>query len=165
MTAQIPETLYMDEKLAMCSEPLNQYFTLSGNCPAFRAECTALWRGYVGTWEIVNERLYLIGLDGTTEDDEHVSLTTLFPDYPHRVFAHWFDGRIRVPQDGLLNYVHATYASEYERDLLIDFEKGVVTAATVQHNGIAANSNGSSGYSIGAMTMLGPSKANQEDTQ
>ncbi len=50
------------------NNPLNNYFALGGETPNFASNCTALWRGYVGTWEILNYRLYLVGLDGTLED-------------------------------------------------------------------------------------------------
>jgi len=88
MTAQVPEILlYEGEELSMCAEPLGGYFTLTGLEPNFRSNCTALWRGYVGTWEISEGRLYLVRLQGTTNQDEEVSLATLFPDFPDRVFA------------------------------------------------------------------------------
>ena len=31
--------------------------------PHFQAPSTALWRGYVGSWEIVDDRLYLVELE------------------------------------------------------------------------------------------------------
>jgi hypothetical protein len=165
MTAQTPETLYyMGEQLSMCSEPLAQYFTLSGKGIPLNSDCTALWRGYVGTWEIVDERLYLIGLNGTTENDEPLSVATLFPDFPDRVFAHWFNGRLRVPQGGLVKYVHAAYSSQYERDLFLDIEHGVVMATSVQHNGIA-ETNAPRGYGIGAMTIIGKHKGTPKETR
>jgi len=65
MTAQIGEKLKFEgRELSMCSEPLGDYFVFSGIDPELEFTCTALWRGYVGTWEIRDDRLYLIGLKG-----------------------------------------------------------------------------------------------------
>ena len=52
VTAQIGENpSYEGSDATMCSEPLNSYFELAGIEPGFQASCTALWRGYVGSWE------------------------------------------------------------------------------------------------------------------
>lgn len=49
MTAQIAERLnYKGEVVAMCTNPLDDYFAMGGNSPRFEFNCTALWRGYVG---------------------------------------------------------------------------------------------------------------------
>jgi len=53
MTAQIGEELHYEGRVVtMYSEPLGDYFVLGGARPEFDFNCTALWRGYVGTWEI-----------------------------------------------------------------------------------------------------------------
>ncbi len=125
MTAQISEKLlYKSEIHAMCTEPLSMYMALGGNTPEFQFNCTALWRGYIGSWEIIDDKLYMVGLTGTTKDGSEANLATVFPGFPDRVFAHWFSGEVRLPQGKLLHYVHGGYESIYERDLFpcIDFE-------------------------------------------
>jgi hypothetical protein len=58
MTAQIGENLsYEGRSATMCSELLDTYFELAGIDPGFQANCTALWRRYIGTWEIRGGRL------------------------------------------------------------------------------------------------------------
>lgn len=155
MTAQIPERLrYQSEDLAMCTNPLSTYFAIGGFNPRFESNCTALWRGYVGSWEIVDDRLYLIGLNGTLEGGSEASIATIFPDFPNRVFAHWYSGTIRIPQGKQLEYVHMGYGSTYERDLFLDIERGVVVATRVHHNGTAESENAPEGYEVGAMTVF-----------
>jgi hypothetical protein len=161
MTAQAGEILVLDgEEVTMCTEPLDDYFTFASITPNFEANCTALWRGYVGTWEIVGERLYLISLSGTLNDGEAADLETMFPGFSDRVFAHWYSGQIRIPRGKLLKYVHGGYGSIYEADLLINFEKGVVLARRTKHNGTSDapddpdNPDNSSGYYFGAMTVF-----------
>lgn len=135
MTAQFPETLrYQGKDVAMFSEPLGQYFAMGGFEPSFGGSCTALWRGYEGHWEIVDDRLYLIGLQASLADDTPATLATIFPGFPDRVFAHWYSGTIRLPRGKLLEYVHAGYASRYEIDVFLEIERGVVVETRVRHN-------------------------------
>ena len=113
-----------------------------------------MWRGYVGSWEIVDDRLYLVGLSGTLEGGADATLATIFPDFPDRVFAHWYSGTIRIPQGKQLEYVHMGYGSTFERDLFLDIERGVIVATRVRHNGTAESDNAPEGYEVGAMTVV-----------
>lgn len=155
MTAQIAERLrYQGEDVAMCTNPLSNYFAMGGFDPRFQANSTALWRGYVGLWEIVDGRLYLVELRGTLEDETEASLATIFPDFPDRVFAHWYSGTIRIPQGKQLEYVHMGYCSIFERDLFLDVERGVVKITRVRNNGTAESESALEGYEVGAMTVF-----------
>lgn len=165
MTAQIAEGLhYEGREMSMCSEPLGDYFVMAGVEIEFDINCTALWRGYVGTWEILAERLYLIGLSGTMKDGTDATLATVFPRFPDRVFAHWYSGELRVPQGKRLNYVHGGYGSTYERDLFITVHEGVVTKTCVQHNGTSTDPDtASEGYGIAAMTVFARPKPGRDE--
>ena len=155
MTAQIAEKLcYEGREVSMCSEPLADYFALAGIDPGFQFTCTALWRGYVGTWEIRDGRLYLTGLSGTLKDGSDANVATFFPDYPGRVFAHWYSGKLRIPEGKMLEYVHMGYGSTYEEDLTVTVDRGVVTRTSVRHNGTAPDPDAPAGYGIGAMTVF-----------
>lgn len=136
MTAQVAERLILDgQRMRLCELPLSAYFALSGpSSPGFRAESTANWRGYVGTWDIKASRLYLVGIAGTYEDGSPATLDSIFPGFPDRVFAHWYSGTLRIPQGELLKYAHMGWASVYERDLLIEVADGVVREMRVQIN-------------------------------
>ena len=142
MTAQISEILhYQGRKQRMCTEPLGDYFELAGIEPRFEVSCTALWRGYVGEWSVIEGRLYLIGITGTLEGDKPATLETFFSGFPDRVFAHWYSGQVRLPMGQQLEYVHGGYGSTYEQDLLIDFDQGVVSQTTLRHNSLPAQPN------------------------
>lgn len=137
MTAQIPERLiHKGEDLALCSTPLSDFFAMAGVTPEFEVTWSTLWRGYIGTWEIVADRLYLIGLEGTLPGGTPASIEAIFPGFRNRVFAHWYSGTLRLPQGHLLEYVHGGYQSTYERDLFMDIERGLVQKSWVQHNEI-----------------------------
>ena len=136
MTAQVPEVLlYDNQTLSMCTVPLLDYFYLTKNEPKFRVNCTALWRGYIGTWEIVEDRLYLIAIDDAHfEDGKKVTLETLFPGFTNRVFAHWYTGKIRAPKGELINYVHGGFDSTYEQDLIFQIKKGLIIKVEITNN-------------------------------
>lgn len=135
MTAQFSEHLsYNGEQLSMQAEPLAPFLDAMPTPPAFQDFCTACWRCYVGHWEINDKRLYLLDIEANWENGTPVRLDQLFPNHPHRVFAHWFTGTIRCGQGELLNYVHMGFGSTYERDLLLDIENGVLIKAEVRHN-------------------------------
>lgn len=135
MTAQALERLtHQGRVLGMRSEPLAQYFALTGEPPAFAALSTANWRGYVGDWEIVQDRLYLVGLRGEFESGEKVHLHSLFPGFPTRVFAHWFSGTISIPEGKMTGYVHMGYLSQYEKDRFLVLRRGYLVKEWVRDN-------------------------------
>jgi hypothetical protein len=135
MTAQSPERLhYQGEEVSMYTDPLSDYFALTESTPPFVWTSSSCWRGYIGTWEIVDHRLYLVELRGNLKGGSEASIATIFPDFPDRVFAHWYSGTLRIPQGERLEYVHMGYHSTFERDLLLEVERGVVTGSRIKHN-------------------------------
>jgi len=128
MTAQIKEVLiFQGETFAMASEPLYPWLNRRRNKKIqFRRYSTACSRGYVGTWEIIDDRLDLIKLRGKFMDGREVEISDLFPERPSPVLADWFDGELRCPMGQLLGYVHSGYSSIYERDLFLKFKAGML---------------------------------------
>ena len=127
MTAQISEGLILNgEEVSLLSNPLDSYFALAGINPEFSSNSTALWRGYIGTWEITADRLYLINLQGTLKNGGVICLETIFPGFPDRVFAHWYSGTLRIPRGKLIRYRHMGYGSKFEKDELIKIRLGIV---------------------------------------
>ena len=133
MTAQIFEKLiYRSQTYGMASEPLKAYLDQTGieirslNPSDTWVHSTALSRGYVGTWEVVDDHLYLVNLVGCGDDDTAVSMGLVFPGWGPRVFAQWFSGEIRVPLGEMTNYVHGGFASTWEQVLFLHFEHGVL---------------------------------------
>lgn len=136
MTAQVSERLiYGGKEISLFTNPLDLYLKQTGI--AFESPHTANWRGYVGTWEIIEtegiERLYLVGLSAHKTYEEILELSDVFPGCD-KVFAHWFTGQLRCPQGDRLKYRHMGYGSIYEYDLLMDFKQGVLVNKHVKHN-------------------------------
>ena len=84
---------------------------------------TACWRQYVGTWEIKDGRLYLVGLKGRFK---------YVGDEP--LFADWFTGVLRIPRGENIIYVHMGFGSVYEKELHVKVENGVVTNTRIVDN-------------------------------
>jgi hypothetical protein len=165
MTAQISEILWFEgEKHAMCAEPLSEYFQLAGESPEFAEVNTACWRGYIGEWEIRDDRLYLIGLEAYLANGEEACLETIFPGFSERAFAHWYSGTIRVPEGKMVDYVHMGYESVYERDVFLDFKKGILVGKTTRTNGQAEDASAPGGYGVGGMTIF-PRPNRPEDSE
>lgn len=124
MTAQAKEILILEgNKTSMTCLP-----PLPVNDPRITRSqkntiCSACWRGYIGTWEIKQGKLFLIGLSGNFSLSEGVS-----------IFAEWFSGEIIVPEGEALKYNAMGSPYLYERQQNITIESGNVVAASTIDN-------------------------------
>ncbi len=84
---------------------------------------TACWRQYLGTWEIKDNKFYLVNLEGRFK---------LVGNSP--VFVDWFTGTLRIPQGKKLHSVHMGYASVYEKEMHVKIENGIVTKSKTIDN-------------------------------
>jgi len=68
MTAQAREILiYEGKTFGMASEPFSQYIIKNKLELHLRAPSTALYRGYIGEWEITDSKLFLTEISGKGE--------------------------------------------------------------------------------------------------
>ena len=133
MTIQAGDILsYSGEKTTIATEPLKPYLETRSDV-GFIFKTTALVRGYIGTWEIRNKKLYLASLVGFIENNEQVDLNYLFPNKTE-VFANWFSGDIRIPEGKLLEKINLGYESVFEKDRILTFNKGILISETVKNN-------------------------------
>lgn len=137
MTAQIAEVLLHNEaRYRLCTEPLNRYLELAGKPHLFAETASgtvsSCWRGYRGTWELNEDRLYLVEL--VDAFGSPISFEILFPGYPDRVFAHWYSGQLHCTDGEMLQYEHMGYGSVFERDIYFDVERGAVTGVKIKGN-------------------------------
>lgn len=130
MTAQIHEALVLDGQpasMAFCpplpvSHPrISEREVGQGDDPILSS--TGCWRRYQGSWEIRDNKLYLVGIKGRF---------VLSPGEP--LFADWFTGTLRVPQGELVEYVHMGFGSVYAEELHIRVENGEVVGRRVVDN-------------------------------
>ena len=130
-TAQYPDNLiYEGKTVGIYSNPLEQYFSKDHPRPMklFDANCSAIWRGYVATWQIEKDKLYLVRIvEGTCENDApKIPLSKIFPGKKAPIFAGWFSGTLVAPQGKELRYVHMGYQTVYEKELHISVKDGIV---------------------------------------
>lgn len=142
--AQIPERLRFDgmEEQLMAT-PLEDYWSgVNPKPPSLSQTSLSCWRGYIGTWEIIDKRLYLIKLDrheirpqGDSFAEENVSvpLEPLFG-IQGPVPAEWFSGVLRVARGQVITQVNAGFASVYEEDVYFVVEHGTVVSERVIKN-------------------------------
>ena len=119
---------------SMCSLPLEPFFTSTGCRPEFEVEHTACWRGYVGRWEIVDDRLYLVSIEGRLSNGEPATVESLFPGSGNRILAHWLSDEVRLTDGERLKYSHTGYESVYERDIFLTFKEGGLVGRRVRDN-------------------------------
>lgn len=132
MTAQFREILiYEGRRTSMASQPLDPY--LGKNKIYFHSGNTACWRGYQGKWRVRDNKLYLIELTANLDYETKVGVDYLFPG-KEEVFAEWYTGEIRIQTGDMLRYVHMGYASVYETDIFLKFEKGVLISKRLVDN-------------------------------
>jgi hypothetical protein len=150
LSSQIGEYLrYQGEGVSMPTHPLEDYFAMGGPRPALNAATRALHRGYLGGWEIVAGRLYLVKLTATLQDGAQATLQTLFPGFGDRVFAHWFTGTIRILRGRRLHGVYNRDGSVFEREEMLEFERGVIRKTSV-HSNVPENGDGNLPKTTGA---------------
>ena len=133
MTTQSTENLiYRNEMLDMADYPLSTSPNLARVSKKLMVTLTCCWRSYIGTWEIDDNRLYLIKIDATFKDNTKVEMTDLFPDSPDRVFADWFSGQVVCNCGDLIDFDEQIY----EEDLILTFKNGVLVKEKTINNAV-----------------------------
>ncbi len=125
-TAQFPDIIIFEGKrYSLHSNPLEQYFKkFPDKRPKEGSRSTALWRGYIATFEIMDSTLYL--KDITIELPDHKWKSVLAEVFPNneRVKIDWLTGLLVLPYGELVEYVHMGYASTYENYILLEIREG-----------------------------------------
>jgi hypothetical protein len=146
-TSQQPDILiYKNKTYDLFANPLESFYKNEKDRPHFRVRpdvmSTGNWRGYVASWKIEDDHLYLIKLDawicrGWNENRcQKVNLRRLFGKRYRdgKVLANWFTGVLTMPKGKLLQYVHMGYGSVYEGEITLEVESGHVVAESMVDN-------------------------------
>jgi hypothetical protein len=147
-TSQHPDVLILNGKTYdLYSNPLESFYGEDWR-PAFwvapNTVSSGNWRGYVATWEIINDKLYLTKIDSwfcnrrirTKSGCRRVMLRDLFGAkvVDGKVAATWFSDELRVPDGKQIEYVHMGYGSIYERDIIFGVDAGRIIKRDVIDN-------------------------------
>lgn len=135
MTAQLPDVIYHEgRRRKLMATPLEAYFEQGSQRPSLDHSHSALWRGYIGTWRLENEQLFLVHLRSAGAGSR-LTLAMIFPEAKRRVFAAWFTGRLRIPEGRCLAALDGGFMSAHKRETLVEVTKGRTTAVRVLHLG------------------------------
>lgn len=133
-TAQYPDKIiYNGKEYNLYSNPLESYFEKnSDKRPAGGIMSTALWRGYVATFEVKSNQLFLKDIEiqyrDTTSKESYAYkwrsvLNEIFPEQKD-IKIDWLTGLLVIPYGKLVNYVHMGYGSTYKNYILLEIDKG-----------------------------------------
>ena len=165
MTAQTPDSIRFQPRGAthpLCENPIDSFLRARGLKKSRGGMMsTANWRGYVATWLLQRDRLWLTAIssnglivdrrqseaEAEADADADVpgeldgrpfTVDGLFPDEDRPpetpVFAEWYSGELRIPEGEMIQYVHGGYGTTYERDRLILIERGRFVRSWVRKN-------------------------------
>lgn len=144
-TSQAADRLvYKGDTLLLFSNPLENYLetkpqrTLNGIELTWTS--TACYRGYLATWKISNDSLFLISVQAgcDSQNPKYFDLRQEFGS--DTVFAGWYSGNALAPQGKLLFYIHDAYESIYTTESEFQIDKGIVTGITHYDNSKARQS-------------------------
>jgi len=129
MTAQASELLLLDGRAEWL-----QCLPLQGYLDEHKIDLrgfgtrrtTALYRGYQAVWEIVDERLFLIGL--LDAGDCPIDPGIVFGDRPLPILTDWFSGRLEIGQGEALTYFHMGWGHQHATVLRVYVKLGQVVA-------------------------------------
>jgi hypothetical protein len=128
-TEQCPDTIiYNGKKYTLHSHPLYAYFENNPDKkPKVNIISSGLWRGYVATFEVKDNQLFLkdIEIMGPERDWKWQSvINEVFPDQKE-IKVNWFTGLLVIPHGGkVANYFEWDYGSSNKKYLLVKIDKG-----------------------------------------
>lgn len=138
--------IYKGNVYRLFANPLESFYKDDKFRPHFRINPNT-WssgnqRGYVATWEVREDYLYLIEINSwvcespRSNNCKKADLKELFGGryQDGGVKADWFSGELRMPEGKVLQYVHMGYVTLYERDTILTVESGRITDEKVIDN-------------------------------
>lgn len=166
MSDQSPEKICIDGFIYdLHSEPLYPYIERCGITLGDERRSSMLLRGYVGTWMVDRNRLYLVDLEGYLPNGTHVTVETFFPEHipgwwhdvrsqqvktlgeperihftglpepNERVFARWYSGMLMINQGKVLTRNGIGHGGRFEKLLQLSVESGIVVSEETHEPG------------------------------
>ena len=131
-TAQIPDKiLYNKKEYMLQSNPLEVFFEeYPEKRPKSQVWSNALYRGYVATFQIRNNQLYVRDIeiiDNTGKSGWKSVKKNIFP-RRRLVKVDWMTGLLVLPSGKLLSYVDRGYASTFERYTVLEINNGTLVS-------------------------------------
>jgi hypothetical protein len=132
MTMQeLDKIIIKDVRYSLWTFPLDSYWTKKNPKPRVLITKSCCWRGYIATWEITNNVLYLKDIVFSTPIGDF-GIGYLFPYNTGNVKAEWYTGELRVPFGERLKIDYDDPG--YESDLFLKVKKGKVISHRYKAN-------------------------------
>ncbi len=135
-TAQIPDKIiYNGKTYSLHNNPMENYFEKNPDKkPKSGLISSALWRGYVATFEVAGKEILLndIQIEESVDDGDdsfQTRWTSVLNDVVpkgQKLKIDWLNGILVLPYGEVVNYVHMGYASTYENYILLEVKEGSV---------------------------------------
>jgi hypothetical protein len=136
MTAQIADIIYLqNRKMHLLTNPLELYWIRNNKDRPEFVPTETCKRGYVATWEIKDEQLFLKKIEGTylrtnfflAKKPVSYSLKNFFSlRKTDDIRASWFSGKLRIPVAKMTQYVDSNYDSRFEKEQILTINNGEV---------------------------------------
>lgn len=133
-TAQAPDKIFYNGKeYKLHSNPMEVYFKkFPEKKPKSSVISSALWRGYIATFEITENNLFLkdieiMDLSKTDRKSSQALWTSVLSQVvtdDKKLKIDWLTGLLVLPHGEIVNYVHMGYGSTYENYILLEIDKG-----------------------------------------
>lgn len=138
-TGQMADYLIIDcDTFYLFSNPLEPYLHFKNersiNGVTLGMTSTACYRGYIATWKIQNDSLFLVKLIRGIELDSTIVFSLKDEFGKDQVYASWYTGTIYSPRGAELQYVHSGYSSIYETEVYYRIWNGKIEATHRQNN-------------------------------
>jgi hypothetical protein len=93
---------------------------------------TSCWRGYVATWEIIDEYLYLTYIQYFAPGEDQ-GIDYVFPNNSGNVKTTWFTGELKIPIGDELT-CQVLWDTVYETDWFIEINEGKIVSQRYKAN-------------------------------
>lgn len=134
VTAQYPDKITFEGiEYNLNSNPLEYFFEeYPEKRPQDGVMSTALWRGYVAHFEIIDDQLFVtdIKIQVPAKDEKGAEpfnwvsvYSKVFPNSKKTKIV-WYSGILILPHGKMVEYVHMGYSSIYSEYLLLEIDKG-----------------------------------------
>lgn len=132
-TAQYPDRIFFEGKeYDLLANPMEPFFKkYPDKRPRVTHPSTALWRGYVATFELADKRLMLkdikVAAESDGEGEPWKSVRGELLPQGQAMAIDWFDGILIIPNGELLRRRPMGYESRYSGYILLEVRQGKLT--------------------------------------
>jgi hypothetical protein len=135
-----------NDTLELLSEPLYEYLSqheaIIEKTPFLKHGCsTALWRGYVGLWQIQNDSLFFVDVYLCGKKDRSIK-DLIFPEQSSKIWADWYSDKLIISIGKPVLYFHSGYERIREKTLDISIVDGLVVSEVEHINGYRPEDSG-----------------------